>query len=151
MAGFTALTEAHGDDNAADAAADFCARVREFAGTDLAVVKTIGDAVMCRSVSAAAAVEAGLRITDSFGGEHGALSVGVGMHTGSAVEREGDCAAARSTWLPSRIGTRDRCTRHGPRPGLPDDHRPGSRCGCARARRPQLSVLLAGVRRRLHG
>jgi adenylate cyclase len=90
MAGFTALTEAHGDDRAADAATDFCARVREYVGSDVEVVKTIGDAVMCRSAGAAAAVEAALRVTDSFGGEHGALSVRVGMHTGAAVEREGD-------------------------------------------------------------
>ena len=90
MAGFTALTEAHGDDHAADAAADFCARVRQFAGPDLEIVKTIGDAVMCRGPSAGAAVEAALRITESFGGEHGALPVRVGMHTGPAVERERD-------------------------------------------------------------
>jgi adenylate cyclase len=90
MAGFTALTEAHGDERAADAAEDFCARVRELAGSDVEVVKTIGDAVMCRSAVAAAAVAVALRITYSFGGEHGALPVRVGMHTGSAVERDGD-------------------------------------------------------------
>jgi class 3 adenylate cyclase/YHS domain-containing protein len=90
MAGFTALTEAHGDDHAADAAAEFCDRVRELVGPEVTVIKAIGDAVMCSSASAAAAIDAALRITGSFGGEHGALHVRVGMHTGPAVERDGD-------------------------------------------------------------
>lgn len=90
MAGFTALTEAHGDEHAADAAADFCNGVRELIGTDGEVIKTIGDAVMCRCTEPDAAIEAGLRIVGRFGDEHGALPVRVGMHTGPAVERDGD-------------------------------------------------------------
>ncbi len=90
MAGFTALTEVHGDEHAADAAADFCRRVRALAEPGTEVVKTIGDAVMCRSADARAAVEAGLGMTLHFGGEHGALPVRVGMHTGPAIERGGD-------------------------------------------------------------
>ena len=90
MAGYTALTEAHGDEHAADAAADFCRRVREIAGDRGEVVKTIGDAVMCHCPDAAAAIAFGVETTRHFGGEHGALPVRVGMHTGPAVERAGD-------------------------------------------------------------
>jgi class 3 adenylate cyclase len=90
MAGFTALTEAHGDESAADAAADFCRSVRELVVDDAEVIKTIGDAVMCRATDAAAAVDAALRITQRFCDAHGALPVRVGMHTGPAIERDGD-------------------------------------------------------------
>lgn len=90
MAGFTALTEAHGDEHAAEAAAGFCERVRELLGREGEVVKEIGDAAMCRSPDAAAAIDGALRITQHFGEEHGALPVRIGMHTGPAVERDGD-------------------------------------------------------------
>ena len=90
MAGFTALTEAHGDEHAADTAADFCRRVRDLVAGEADVIKTIGDAVMCRSAGAGAAIEAGLAITREFAIEHGALPVRVGMHTGPAIERDGD-------------------------------------------------------------
>src|SRR3954447_17016289 len=49
IAGFTALTEAHGDEQAAALVADFCAAVnadlQSFGGTH---VKSIGDALMLR-------------------------------------------------------------------------------------------------------
>lgn len=90
MAGFTALTEAHGDEHAAEAAAGFCEGVRDLLGAAGEVIKEIGDAAMCRSPEAGAAIEASLRITQHFGEEHGALPVRVGMHTGPAVERDGD-------------------------------------------------------------
>lgn len=90
LAGFTALTEAHGDEQAADLAADFCGRIRELLGADGEVVKTIGDAAMCRCLDPAVAITLGLTITEELGGAHGALAVRVGMHTGPAVERQGD-------------------------------------------------------------
>jgi hypothetical protein len=47
IAGFTALTEAHGDLEAAQLVDDFCDSVRtEMAGGSGAFVKTIGDALM---------------------------------------------------------------------------------------------------------
>ena len=90
MAGFTALTEAHGDTHAADAAEDFCRRVRVMTGDAGEVVKPIGDAVMVRCEEAAAAVVLGLRIVGEFCGEHGSLPVRIGMHTGPAIQRGGD-------------------------------------------------------------
>jgi hypothetical protein len=53
-------------------------------------VKTIGDALMLRSGDAAAAIRLGLCIVHDVGAQHGFPLVRVGMHTGPAVEREGD-------------------------------------------------------------
>lgn len=54
IAGFTALTEAHGDEAAADLVVDFAARIGEIAPAfDAELVKTAGDAVMLRAAQAA--------------------------------------------------------------------------------------------------
>jgi adenylate cyclase len=91
LAGFTALTEAHGDETAADLAAAFCDEVRSLLAVRRAhEVKAIGDALMIRGEEAAAAIELGLEIVERVGARPGFPSVRVGMHTGSAVERDGD-------------------------------------------------------------
>lgn len=91
LAGFTALTEAHGDEQAADLAGDFCRAVRRLLPEHRALeVKTIGDAVMIRVGDAAAAIRLGLRIVHDVGRQHGFPVVRVGMHSGPAVERDGD-------------------------------------------------------------
>jgi hypothetical protein len=55
--GFTALTEAHGDEQAADLVGGFCVAVRQLLADHQAQeVKTIGDALMLRSGDAAAAI-----------------------------------------------------------------------------------------------
>jgi class 3 adenylate cyclase len=62
IAGFTALTEAHGDHDAAALVADFCRSVR--AGLPVSggtAVKSIGDAVMLAIPDPAAAIVLGLR------------------------------------------------------------------------------------------
>src|SRR5438876_605000 len=91
LAGFTALTEVHGDEFAADAAAEFRSGVRrlltEYGAEE---VKAIGDAVMVHVPDPADAVRLGVRIIDEVGREHGALAVRVGVHTGTAVRRDGD-------------------------------------------------------------
>lgn len=91
LAGFTALTEAHGDDRAADLAEDFFDRLGSIAGRHGAeVVKTIGDAVLIRSPRADAAIAIGLEAMDELSGITEYPMVRIGMHTGSAVERSGD-------------------------------------------------------------
>jgi adenylate cyclase len=91
LSGFTALTEAHGDEQAADLVGGFCGAVRRLLADHQAQeVKTIGDAVMLRSADAAAAIRLGLCIVHDVGAQHGFPLVRVGMHTGPAVEREGD-------------------------------------------------------------
>ncbi|MFN8215101.1 MAG: adenylate/guanylate cyclase domain-containing protein [Solirubrobacterales bacterium] len=91
LAGFTALTEVHGDEEAADLAAEFFMAIRALLPEYRAVeIKCIGDAVMLRCPDAAGAVMLGLRIVDEVGSRPGVPSVRVGMNTGHAVERDGD-------------------------------------------------------------
>ncbi len=91
IAGFTALTEAHGDEEAADLVADFCDAVRaELPAHGGAHLKTIGDALMLRVTDPGQAVHLGLRITHELMAGHGAPAVRVGLHHGTAVERDGD-------------------------------------------------------------
>ena len=91
IAGFTALTEAHGDQDAAALVADFCRDVRaELPASGGTEVKTIGDAVMLTIPDPAAAIRLGLRITHELMRGHGAPAVRVGLHYGRAIEREGD-------------------------------------------------------------
>jgi class 3 adenylate cyclase/YHS domain-containing protein len=91
LAGYTALTEAHGDERAADIAAEFCREVRAVLETYAAEeVKSIGDAVMLRADEPDSAIAVAQRLVGDVGARHGALGVRVGMHTGPAVERDGD-------------------------------------------------------------
>ena len=88
LVGFSALTELHGDDVAADLAVRFGAEASRLAaehgGT---VVKSLGDAVMIRVRSAADGVRLGMRLHDEL---EGLPPVHAGAHTGRAVERAGD-------------------------------------------------------------
>jgi class 3 adenylate cyclase/YHS domain-containing protein len=91
LAGFTALTEAHGDRQAADIAVEFFIAVRGLLSSRSArEVKTIGDALMIRGGDAAEAIELGLEIVNDVGRQHGFPAVRVGMNTGQALERDGD-------------------------------------------------------------
>jgi class 3 adenylate cyclase len=91
IAGYTALTEAHGDADAADLAATFCREVSEVArASDGEVIKTIGDAVMVRHSDPSQAVLLGLTAAHDVMAGHGFPAVRVGMHHGPAVERESD-------------------------------------------------------------
>lgn len=108
IAGVTALTEAHGDHEAAALVADFCAAVNAelpaFGGTQL---KSIGDALMLRVPEPADAVRLGLHIVRDLLPGHGAPAVRVGLNHGSCVECDGDFfgaavnVAARSQASPS--------------------------------------------------
>jgi len=91
LAGYTAMTEIHGDEFAADAVAQFCSEVAELLPEYGAEeVKRIGDAVLLRADEAGRALALSVRIIRDVGGRHGALAVAVGMHTGPAVQRDGD-------------------------------------------------------------
>jgi adenylate cyclase len=91
IAGYTALTEAHGDADAAELAGTFCREVAAIArARGGEVIKTIGDAVMVRHADPAEAVAIGLGAAHEVIAGHGAPAVRVGMHHGPAVERQGD-------------------------------------------------------------
>src|SRR5918999_3600490 len=91
LAGFTAMTEVHGDEVAADAVSDFCRGVAELLPEfDAEQVKSIGDAVMVRVPEASAAIDLAVRLIGEVGTRHGSLAVRVGVHTGPAVPRDGN-------------------------------------------------------------
>jgi adenylate cyclase len=91
IAGFTALTEVHGDEQAALVVARFCEAVtRELPAFRATHVKTIGDALMLRIPDPAQAVVLGLRIALDLLRGHRAPAVRVGLHHGPAIERDGD-------------------------------------------------------------
>lgn len=91
LAGFTALTEAMGDEEAVNVADDFCAAVRELLPEHGAEeVKAIGDALMIRAGDAGDAIRLGVRIVEEVGERHFFPAIRVGMHSGPAIERDGD-------------------------------------------------------------
>jgi adenylate cyclase len=91
IAGYTALTEAHGDADAAELAATFCGAISAVASESGAqVIKTIGDAVMVRHRDPSEAVALGLTAAHELIAGHGSPAVRVGMHHGPAIERGGD-------------------------------------------------------------
>jgi adenylate cyclase len=90
IAGFTALTEAHGDERAATLVADFCEAVKAELPAGAAHVKTIGDALMLRIPDPGQAIVLGLQITHGLMRGHGAPAVRVGLHHGPAIERDRD-------------------------------------------------------------
>jgi adenylate cyclase len=91
MAGFTALTEVMGDEEAITVAEDFFDSARRLLPEHGAEeVKTIGDALMIRIESAAGGIRLGVRLAREVGIRHGFPSVRVGMHSGSAVARGAD-------------------------------------------------------------
>ena len=105
LAGFTAMTEAHGDEHAAELVSRFCDQARgllpEYAAEE---VKAIGDALMIRVPHAADAIRLSLRLTNEVGGQHGFPGVRVGLHTGPAVERDRDWFGATVN-IAARVST----------------------------------------------
>ena len=91
LAGFTALTEEHGDHHAARVVGHFCRAVRKLLAEHRAYeVKSLGDGIMLRAPNAADAMRLALRITEAVAPRDGFPAVRVGVHTGPAVEHDGD-------------------------------------------------------------
>lgn len=103
LAGFTALTEVHGDEVAADLVERFGAQARAALPTYGAhEVKSIGDALLLRCTDAAQAVGLAQHLAAAIGGNHGFPGIRVGVNTGPAVERGADWFGATVN-LASRV------------------------------------------------
>ena len=103
IAGFTALTEAHGDEEALALIADFVEAVQaELPAVDGEHVKTIGDALMLRIPDPGDAIVLGLRIANDVMSDHRSPAVRVGLNHGPALERNGDYFGA-SVNLAARV------------------------------------------------
>src|SRR5919108_1182634 len=108
LAGYTALTEAHGDEHAADAAAEFCEAVRMLLPEhDAEEVKAIGDAVLLRASDAARAAGLAERIVCGYGWSPRGLGVPVSMNTRTAVRRGDD-------WFGSAVNVASRVANAAP-------------------------------------
>jgi len=91
LVGYTALTAARGDETAAELACEFADSVRTLAAEHgVEFVKAMGDAVMVRGASAAETVALGLRLVSDLPTPSWRPPVRVGVHTGTAVTRDGD-------------------------------------------------------------
>jgi adenylate cyclase len=103
LAGYTALTEVMGDEEAVRVIDDYCGIVRRHLPEyDAHEVKSIGDALLIRVPEAGCAVRLGLRIVTEVGAQHGFPAVRVGMHHGPAIER-GDDFFGRTVNIAARV------------------------------------------------
>lgn len=93
LAGFTALTEAHGDAAAAELARAFTGSVRSVIPAGGRLVKTMGDAVLVVTPDPGSALDVVSALWDAMGaGDFPCLRAG--LHHGTAVEVEGDVFGA---------------------------------------------------------
>ncbi len=91
MSGFTALTEAHGDEAAAELVTVVSEAVRpRLADRAAEEVKRIGDTLMIRGQHPAESIKLAIEIVHEVGRQHGLPAIRAGLHTGPALERDGD-------------------------------------------------------------
>jgi adenylate cyclase len=91
LVGFTALTDAEGDERAAAVAGALQLRVRGVADDHGAeVVKGMGDAAMLRCDEPAAAIRLALRLVEDVDSDPELPPIRVGVHSGPAIGHEGD-------------------------------------------------------------
>jgi len=94
LAGFTALTEAHGDGGAADVAGRFTELAEAALVGDGRIVKTIGDAVMVMAPDGQAGLATAMGLLRAVEAEPDFPGVRAGLHAGPVVERRGDVFGA---------------------------------------------------------
>jgi class 3 adenylate cyclase len=91
LVGFTALTDAEGDDRAADVALGLYERVRGLLSRYRAEeLKTLGDGVALRCDDPADGIALAVRIVEELEAVPTFPPVRVGVHTGPAVQRQGE-------------------------------------------------------------
>jgi class 3 adenylate cyclase len=91
LVGYTALTAEQGDESAAEVALSLYAQVRRLLPAHRGEeIKTIGDAMMVRCEDPRQGVELGLRISERIGERPDFPPLRIGVHTGSAIARDGD-------------------------------------------------------------
>jgi len=94
MAGFTALTEAHGDEDAAQLATRFAELTRRSLRRGDRLVKTIGDAVLVTSPNADQGLALAERVFEGAARDPSFPLLRAGLHHGEAVSRANDVFGA---------------------------------------------------------
>lgn len=106
LAGFTALTEVHGDNAAVELIDTFVASARAaVASTGAEIVKTIGDAVMIGAPDATAGLRAVEQVFEASYASDAFPEPRAGLHHGPVVDRDGDYFGATVN-LAARIASR---------------------------------------------
>lgn len=90
LSGFTAMTESHGDDDAATTAIRFGDLARSCLSDGVRLVKTIGDAVMLVAPQPAAALRSAIALRTAVQSEPRFPLLRTGVHHGPCAERDGD-------------------------------------------------------------
>lgn len=94
LAGFTALTEAKGDQDAADVAARFVELARSVMGAEDRLVKSMGDGLLVTSPGPSAGIDFVEALMTAAANEPDFPAVRAGLHHGEAIERDGDVFGA---------------------------------------------------------
>jgi class 3 adenylate cyclase len=94
LAGFTALTEAHGDEHAVALLERFEQLARSALGIADRLVKTIGDALMLAFPDPGAALDGSLSLFSACAREQEMPLPRAGLHHGPVIERDGDMFGA---------------------------------------------------------
>ena len=106
LAGFTALTEVHGDDAAVDLLDTFTAAARDaVARTGAELVKTIGDAVMLAALDPRTGLLAVEQVFEAAYATDAFPDPRAGLHHGPVVARDGDYFGATVN-LAARVASR---------------------------------------------
>lgn len=90
LSGYTAMTESHGDDDAAAIAIRFAEVATAALVGDASIVKTIGDAVMVTSTAPREAVQTAVALAQATAAEPLFPLVRMGLHHGPCVQRGAD-------------------------------------------------------------
>ncbi len=90
LAGFTALTEAHGDEDAVELVQQFASQVRAKLPASATLVKIVGDAAMIVADDCADALRLAMDLVAASEDLPGRPALRVGIHAGDVVERDGD-------------------------------------------------------------
>lgn len=94
LAGFTALTEVHGDEDAADVAGTFYSMARECLAGDTRLVKPIGDAVLLVGSNPDDTVATVLGLAARVDAQPEFPGLRAGVHFGPVAMRDGDVFGA---------------------------------------------------------
>jgi adenylate cyclase len=94
LAGFTALTEAQGDEDAAKLATKFAEMTRGALAPGDRLIKTLGDAVLVTSPAPESGIALVDRVFTLAAGENGFPSLRAGLHHGPVIAKDGDVFGA---------------------------------------------------------
>ena len=108
LAGYTALTEAHGGDEAATIVGRYRRLAEDALADGARIVEQVGDQLLIVSADARAAILTADRLRDAVGDEPHFLSVRVGIADGPIVQRDGRYFGSALN-LTARLAARAAC------------------------------------------